>query len=240
MAAVVLPGQILQSDQLPQTTSNRTLTLGPGLSYHPPTTIQTTTAGLLQTDPRKNAVWVESLNSGRYTPTTGDLIIATVHHSSTDTYHCALTPHTPLAILGQLSFEGASRKTRPQLGSGSLVYARVSKADKWSEVELECVSPATGKSDGLGPLKDGMLFEISLGLARRLMMGAGKGGVVLLEEIGERVRFEVAIGRNGRVWVQAGSVGEVVRIGRCLKEVDERGLDVVAQKKLVRKVLGGT
>lgn len=237
-ATTVLPGQQLLPEQLPQTSSNRTLTLGPGLSYLPPSTITTTVAGTLCTDSRKNAVWIETLNSGRYSPSVGDLVIATIHHSSTDTYHCSLTPHTPTALLGQLSFEGATKKTRPQLNPGALVYARVSKADKWSDVELECVSAATGKSEGLGPLKGGMLFQVSAGLARRLMMGAGKGGVILLEEIGEKIRFEVAIGRNGAVWVDAPSVGEVVKIGRILKETDEGSLDVQQQKKLIRKLLG--
>lgn len=239
-STIVLPGQQLTADQLPQTTSNRTLTLGPGLSYLPPSTITTTVAGSLQTDARKNALWIESLNGGRYMPSVGDLVISTVHHSSTDTFHCSLSPHTPLVLLGQLSFEGATKKTRPQLNPGNLVYARVNKSDKWSDVEIECVSPATGKSDGLGPLKGGMLFHVSAGLARRLIMGGGKGGLVLLEEIGEKIRFEVAIGRNGAIWVDASSVGEVVNIGRILKETDEKGLDVAAQKKLVRKVLGGT
>lgn len=235
---IVLPGQDLLPYQLPQSTTSRTLTLGPGLRFTPPSTITTTIAGELCSDSRKNALWIESLNSGRYLPSVGDLVIATVHHSSTDTYHCSLTPHTPLALLGQLSFEGATKKTRPQLGSGALVYARVSKADKWSDVEIECVNPSTGKSDGMGPLKGGMLFDVTNSFARRLMMGAGKGGVVLLEEIGDKVRFEVAVGRNGRVWVDAGSVGEVVKIGSLLKDADERGLDVPAQKKLVKKVLG--
>jgi len=239
-STIVLPGQTLTPDQLPQTTSSRTLTLGPGLLFTPPSTITTTIAGTLTTDTRKNALWIESLNSGRYMPSVGDLVIGTIHHSSTDTYHVALTPHTSFALLGQLSFESATKKTRPQLNSGNIVYARVAKTDKWADVELECVSAATGKSDGLGPLKGGMLFHVSLGLARRLMMGAGKGGVVLLEEIGEKIRFEVAIGRNGVVWINAGSVADVVRIGRILKETDEKGLDVVAQKKLVRKMLGGT
>ncbi|KAK8201955.1 exosome non-catalytic core subunit rrp40 [Zalaria obscura] len=233
---IVLPGQDLPPALLPNSSTNKALTLGPGLRHIPPSSIITTVAGELCTDPRKNALWIEN-NGGRYLPHVGDLVVATVHHSSTDTYHCALTAHTPYALLGQLSFEGATKKTRPILASGALVYARVSKADKWSDVELECVHPATGKSDGLGPLKGGMLFEISLGLARRLMMGSGKGGVVLLEEIGEKIRFEVAVGRNGKVWVDSASVKETVAIGKALRETDEKMLDVEQQKKLIKKLL---
>jgi exosome complex component RRP40 len=36
--------------------------------------------------------------------------------------------------------------------------------------------------------------------------------------------FEVAVGRNGRVWVNSDDVRVVVAVGRCLEEVDERGI----------------
>jgi exosome complex component RRP40 len=232
----VLPGQELSPDQLPSQNTTRTLTLGPGLRHIPPVTIVATQAGELCTDSKKNAIWIENLG-GRYLPHAGELVVAVVQRSSADLYHCTLTPHTPSVLLGQLAFEGATKKTRPQLNTGALVYARVSKADKWSDVEIECVNPATGKSDGLGPLKAGMLFDVSPAFARRLMMGAGKGGVVLLEEIGEKVRFEVAVGRNGKVWVDSSTIAETVAIGRCLTETDEKDLDLQAQKKLVNKMV---
>jgi len=123
------------------------------------------------------------------------------------------------------------------LNAGDLVYARVSAASDYLDaVELECVSATTGKSDGLGPLKDGMVFEISLSMARRLMLGK-KGGCVLLEVLGERTAFEVAVGRNGRVWVGAGEIIVVVAVGRALQETDKLDLDEKAQKKLVDRLL---
>jgi len=231
---VVMPGDEISTDLFPS--SNRTLTLGPGLRHIPPSTITSTRAGELCTDGKKNAFWIESAG-GRYLPSVGDLVVATVHHSSMDTYHCALTPHTPFALLGQLDFEGATKKTRPVLNPGALVYGRVRKADKWSDVEIECFNSATGKSEGMGPLKGGMLFDVSSGLARRLMMGGGKGGVVLLEEFGEKIRFEIAIGRNGKVWINATSVKETLAIGKAFAQVDEKQLDVDEQKKLVKKLL---
>jgi len=236
---LVMPGDQISADMLPDSNTSKTLTLGPGLRHLPPSTITASRAGELCTDGRKNALWVES-TGGRYIPSTGDLVIATVHHSSVDTYHCAITSHTPFALLGQLSFEGATRKTRPILAPGHLVYARVSKADKWSDVEVECFNANTGKSEGLGPLKDGMLFEVSLGIARRLMMGGVKGGVVILDEFGEKIRFEVAVGRNGKVWVNAATIKETIAIGKALQETDSKALGIEDQKKLVRKVLKGT
>jgi len=237
---VLLPGEEVPSDQLPRSKKG-TLTLGPGLTHIPPSTILSTTSGTLQVDHKKSALWLEHSN-GRYQPSVGDLVIAQIHHGSTDTYHCSLTPHTPFALLGQLAFEGANKKNRPQLKAGDLVYARVSRASKWEDTEIECFNSGTGKAEGMGQLKEGMVWDVSPAFARRLMMGSdkegrSKGGVVVLEEIGEKVKFEVAVGRNGKAWVDSGSVRETVMIGRLLQQADQQSMDAEAQKKAVKKAL---
>ncbi len=172
----------------------------------------------------------------------GDLVIGQVHHSSADFNFVSLSPYTPNALLPALAFEGASRKTRPILAPGSLVFARVSLANKHMDPELECASPATGKAEGLGPLAttNAMVFPVSLGMARRLLMAraAEAGGVVVLEELGGAgLRFEAVAGRNGRLWVASESTKTVLIVGRAVTEVDEGMLDVQAQKKLVRRLM---
>jgi len=101
------------------------------------------------------------------------------------------------------------------------------------------VSPATGKADGLGELKGGMVFDVSLGLAARLLMAKPRdeGGLSVLEMLGQELGFEVAVGRNGRVWVDSGSVAETLLVGRALMETDDRRVDLEGQKKLVGKLL---
>ncbi|KAK2793969.1 exosome non-catalytic core subunit rrp40 [Onygenales sp. PD_12] len=272
---LLLPGDPIR--QQPQPPSNPPIKLSTGLRLlktSPPTTspptpkqkqnqpptpiiITPTKPGLLTTDTKRNTCTLTTFSHRRYTPTANDLVIAQIHHSSPDYFHCTLSPHTPHAFLAQLAFEGATRKTRPQLKAGEIVYARVlsTGVGAGGEVELTCVNPATGKAEpgGLGPLVGGMVFEVSTGLAERLMMKAGEGGVVVLEELGRRLEgmggFEVAVGKNGRVWVDcspvagAGAGGPEVRvkvmvvIGRCLREVDENGLGVQEQKMVVGRVL---
>ncbi|KAI5364586.1 Putative exosome complex RNA-binding protein 1/RRP40/RRP4 [Septoria linicola] len=234
-STVLLPGDAIPSELLPKSKKG-TLTLGPHLRHLPPSTLLSTSSGTLQVDHKKSALWLEHPN-GRYLPAVNDLVIAQIHHSSTDTYHCSLTPHTPYALLGQLAFEGASKKTRPQLKSGDLVYARVSKASKWEDTEIECVNSNTGKGEGMGPLTGGMMFNVSAGFARRLMLGAKKGGIVVLDVVGEKVKFEVAVGRNGRVWIDSGSVKETVAIGRLLVSADEQGWEEEKQRSEVKRIL---
>lgn len=235
--AFVLPGDTVPEASIPQPKKGA-LTLGPGLRSIPPKTLSATTAGNLHIDQRKSALWIDSPH-GRYLPRVGDQVVAQIHHSSAETWHCAITPHTPYALLPQLAFEGANKKSRPKFESGDLVYARVSKCSKWADTELECVNPATGKAEGMGPLKGGMVFDVSPAFARRLMMGSGKGGVVVLQALSEKVGFEVAAGRNGRVWVDSGSVASTLVVGRLLMAADEGCWDVETQKREVKKALKG-
>nr|KMM64600.1 hypothetical protein CPAG_00952 [Coccidioides posadasii RMSCC 3488] len=249
---ILLPGDTVPSHL--KTASNNSLKLGQNLHVlshaTSPIPITSTQAGLLLQDPKRNSVNILTFPRRRYIPQPSDLVIAQIHHSSADYFHCTLSPHTPHVFLPQLAFEGATRKTRPQLKSGELVYARVLSVGlgPGAEIELTCVNPATGKAEpgGLGPLNGGMVFDVSVGLAGRLMSPGGSGGVVVLEELGKKLEslggFEIAVGKNGRVWVDSSAGGEegikmIVAVGRCLREVDEENLEVGGQKKLVSRVL---
>ncbi|PYH40557.1 exosome non-catalytic core subunit RRP40 [Aspergillus saccharolyticus JOP 1030-1] len=268
---VLLPGDEIPSEYLPST-SSAPLRLGAGLRLlsqpHPTTkssstpshVLTATQAGILSTDNKRNAVSILSSPHRRYIPTANDLVIAQIHHSSPDYFHCMITPQAPHAVLGQLSFEGATKKTRPMLKQGDLVYARVLSTGlgAGAEVELACVNPATGRAEpgGLGPLNGGMVFDVSTGMAARLMKASssstgehqqeGVAGLVVLDELGKKLEkaggFEIAIGRNGKVWVDCSNSGDAavkatVAIGRCLTTLDQHELTAADQKKLVSRVL---
>lgn len=176
----------------------------------------------------------------QYTPSPSDLVIGRVLRSATDLYYISLSPYTPPASLPHLAFESATKKTRPQLAPGALVYARVSLANRHMDPELECVSPSTGKADGLGPLTGGMVFDVSPGFARRLLLARSRdeGGVEVLELLGaEGMAFETAVGRNGRVWVGSESVRAVAVVGRALRETDEGRLGGEEQRRLVKRLV---
>ena len=173
-------------------------------------------------------------------PRVGELVIGTVHKSAADVYYVLLSDHTAPVLLPQLSFEAATRKTRPMLAPGALVYARVSLANKHMDAEIECVSAATGKSEGMGPLNGGMLFGVSLGMARRLMMPktAQDGKLVVLDEFASLgLLFETATGRNGKFWVDSDDVKTVIAVGRAIQETDEKRLGVDEQRRLVKKLI---
>jgi len=119
--------------------------------------------------------------------------------------------------------------------------------------ELECYDSESGKGSEFGELKGGMIFSISLGLARRLL-GDGKkmqqaakragetwkggNGAELLEELGKSIAFECAIGRNGKVWVDSGDVATTLMVGRCF--MASEGLMAEEVRSMVRAELKKT
>jgi len=157
-----------------------------------------------------------------------------------DAYYASITDYTAYATLPHLSFEGATKKTRPQLAQGALVYARVTLANKHMDPEMECVSSSTGKSEGLGPLTGGMMFNVSPGMARRLMLGnpVVQGELGVLRDLSSaNLAFEIAVGRNGKVWVNSKSIKTTMAVGRAIQETDEKKLKIGQQTQLVQRLV---
>ena len=129
--------------------------------------------------------------------------------------------------------------------------------------ELECYDAESGKAEGFGELKGGMVFGISLGMARRLL-GDGKkirqlklrqekavaeregkqlqdsgidmsSGKEVLEELGENLAFEIAVGRNGRVWVDSVDAKTTLCVMRCIQQSEF--LTGGEQRQLVKEAI---
>lgn len=86
-------------------------------------------------------------------------------------------------------------------------------ANKDMEAELECMNPTTGKADGFGELKGGFVIKISLGLARRLLDPKN----LVLRLLGQHIPFEMAVGTNGKVWVNSASAQHTILICNAIR-----------------------
>lgn len=91
-----------------------------------------------------------------------------------------------------------------------------------------------GRSRGLGALpSSGSLFQVNLNLARRLLSPSS----TLLSLVGKDVRYEIACGVNGRIWVNAFYVSEVIAIRNIIlgsEFVPECDLPAYVDKKISR------
>eukprot|EP00061_Rhincodon_typus_P016929 g45399.t1 len=82
---------------------------------------------------------------------------------------------------------------------GDLVFAQFVVANKDMEPELVCID-SCGRSNGMGVIgPDGLLFKVSLSIARKLL----SPNCEVMKNLGELYPFEIVVGMNGRIWVKA-------------------------------------
>ncbi|CAG8434194.1 1748_t:CDS:2 [Ambispora gerdemannii] len=204
---VVLPG-----DALP--VYEHKLKLGPGLIQDEDQIIAVK-GGVLKHQPAGNKYWVES-NQRRYVAATGDPIIGVITQKGGEFFRVDIgAAHS--AVLSYYAFENATKRYRPNHDVGTLIYARISQANKDMEPELECVNPATGRADGYGELKGGQVAKCSLGLARRLL----ETETPILKDLGDHIPFETAIGLNGRIWINADTTKNTIVVINAIKDSEK-------------------
>ncbi|KAK9455974.1 hypothetical protein V1511DRAFT_496191 [Dipodascopsis uninucleata] len=244
MSTIVLPGDPVAIPEVGDgNEQNRPIIqIGPGILHILPEDLIPVRAGSLETvtSKRRHArvagkttsvatIYVESAR-GRYVPAIHDSIIGTVLGRFGDLekayYRISLPSCTaPIGILSASAFANAgSRKTRPNLVPGTTVYARISAMSiALGEPELECFDERTGKDGGFGELKGGMIADVSVGMARRLLISSNSSsrGSSVVDVIGRSIPFEIVIGRNGRIWVDAGSCQATVAVLRSIQETSD-------------------
>jgi exosome complex component RRP40 len=95
---------------------------------------------------------------------------------------------------------------------GDVVYAKIVTASKDMEAELVCVD-AYGKKSGLGQLENGgFLFSVPLHLVRKMLSPES----VLLKKLGQTLKFEIAVGMNGRIWVRTTHPKDTICIANAI------------------------
>ncbi|KAL3642368.1 hypothetical protein CASFOL_013183 [Castilleja foliolosa] len=207
--------------------TNQTIKLGGGLRQDGDM-ISVMKAGKLKFS-KPNKYWVESSHK-RYVPCAGDNILGIVVDARADNFIVDIKGPT-LAFLPVLAFEGGTRRNIPKFEIGTLLYVRVVKANTGMNPELSCMD-ASGKAAEYGPLKDGFMFESSTGLSRTLLSSPT---CPVLETLGKKIAFEIAVGLNGRVWVNATSPSIIVLVANTIMKTES--LSPVQQKIKVESLL---
>ncbi|XP_076290284.1 exosome complex component Rrp40 isoform X2 [Lasioglossum baleicum] len=166
-------------------------------------------AGILKkTNP---AVYYVDSYQKRYIPNRGENVVGIVVQKGGDIFKVDIGA-SEQASLSYLAFEGATKKNRPDLQVGDLVFAKLVVASKDMEPELVCVD-SHGKEKKLGVLgSDGMLFTCSLSLIRKILNPSS----LLFNTLARSQAFEVAAGMNGRVWVKARTIRETIAVANAI------------------------
>jgi exosome complex component RRP40 len=169
-----------------------------------------------------------------YTPLVGDTVIGIVTEEKTSTtsstslqgvaaggegsgpeiaYKVRLQGSS-IGLLPQLAFDGASKRNKPTLAVGAAVFCRVATVSKHLEPELSCCVVSGPRKEWMtgqaifGELKGGTLLTVEISFARTLL----DPECVLLAALGASLPFEMAVGLNGIVWINAKEIRHVIAI----------------------------
>jgi exosome complex component RRP40 len=137
--------------------------IGPGLSQGIFNEIQAHKAGIVRE--QTNILYLDT-SQKRYYPQLQEPVVGVIEGKMGDGYKVDIGASFP-AYLDSLSFEGASKRNKPNLVNGSIVYGRITIASRDMDPEISCIGNS-GKAEGLGELsKKGALIQVGLSLARR-------------------------------------------------------------------------
>lgn len=226
MTSIIFPGDEAHLDE------TKPVNIGPGFYCDPISQkVLPVNAGVkvVSEGKKDQSVYVD-YNSRRYIPAVGDLVLGTIVGQFTDSYKVSLSNFSSSVTLSYMAFPNASKKNRPTLKVGDLVYARVSAADKELEAELECMDSTTGRDAGFGLLDGGMVVEVTLRFARLLLF---ENAYPLLPLLAKHTQFEVAIGVNGRIWIKCDELKDTLACFRSI--LDCQNVPISNYKAIVKK-----
>uniref|UniRef100_A0A2M4BYL9 Exosome complex component RRP40 n=1 Tax=Anopheles marajoara TaxID=58244 RepID=A0A2M4BYL9_9DIPT len=202
----VLAGDVIIEPMEMIKTSKKVI-LGPGLRMDQDV-VRASKCGQLKTKP-PNTFWVDA-HQKRYVPTRGELVVGVVMAKAGDIFRVDIGS-SETASLSYVAFEGATKKNRPDVNIGDIVYARLLIAHPDVEPELVCVD-SHGKKGKLGILHDGFLLSCSLNLIRKILSPK----CTFLSLLAKELKFEMAAGMNGRLWIRGRTVKETIAIGNAI------------------------
>jgi exosome complex component RRP40 len=136
----VMPGEDVTSSV---TSGSKSIKIGPGL-VQVGSRVQTVAPGVLKYRAPSN-YWVET-NRKRYYPKVDDQIVGLIEQVAGDFYTVNIFSGSN-CILNRQAFEGATKRNKPELKRGDILYARVIKANKDCDIELSCISTTGSKKE---------------------------------------------------------------------------------------------
>ena len=152
-----------------------------------------------------------------YTPKVNDVVIGLITLKTLEFYKLYINSNFE-ATLNTIDFEGATRKTRPKLNIGDIVFGRVINENKFYNTIISCRSIedtktwSTGESM-FGQLIDGRLYDIN----REYIWNLYNNNKII-ERLKDMVEFEMVIGMNGKIWIKSEKLEDNIKIYQCILE----------------------
>jgi len=231
---LVFPGDVFTVDS-----QGKKTIIGKGMTLLPRKTadkflfdkVLITRIGILrQISVQPSRFFVES-SVKRYIPTVNDELVGVVVGKFGMTYKVEINAPR-YGYLDFLAFHGATKRNRPNLRIGAVVYCKVVEADRNLNPVLSCKSDIFKKEWMSGEafyteLKKGFTFKVSVAYAFELR----KKDNFCLNYLGSKIGFEIVVGSNGRIWINAGTVKMTILAVNSIKAAEGK-----PQSKVTRMI----
>jgi exosome complex component RRP40 len=89
--------------------------------------------------------WVEG-DKKMYVPRVSDQVVGIIEEKMGEFYRVNIFSSSS-ALLNKLAFEGATKRNKPELKKGDVLYLRVSIADKDLDTEVTCITSSGSKKE---------------------------------------------------------------------------------------------
>ena len=126
-----------------------------------------------------------------YFPEKNHFLIGIVKTKTADSFVVDINAPTD-GTLGALDFDGASKRNKPSLSPGDIVFARVADYSKFIGAKLSCQNAGYSAGKVLGELKGGVVVSGLRGREKRVEEK--------MEILKNYCKFEVAFGKNDLLW----------------------------------------
>ena len=226
----VLPGDVIASTLPSPLDSSASITLGPGLHYDKDTEAFTSHSCGHIREPSSSVYYVDGYRPSTSSLSTGDFVLGVVVRRQLESVLVDIG-YNELASLSLYDFEGSTKRTKPNVDRGDVIYGRL-KIEGECQPQITCVNE-DGKADGMGVLhENGYLFDISIDVANELVDRDN-----LLQELGNDIPYEIAIGANGRIWIKAASTRTMIALRKVLLERARNKMNINELKALFQQRL---
>lgn len=227
-----------------------------------PTVYATVAGQLTQSKSSNHTFFVQSVaDDGRYQPLLHDRVVGVVEDrfgsdgAGGDLYRIHIgAGHT--ATLSNLAFEGATKRNKPSLKPGQVLYARVAAVHVHLELELSCQLGPLDMGQGMtrrdwmtdegcyGILQGGTVLRVAHDWTRRDLLPSQQH--VVWRELAAAAAAknnsttttlagEVAVGANGWIWMHAASSSATVMLYNILRNAPV--LTEAQTRAMVRQIL---
>lgn len=150
-----------------------------------------------------------------YSPKKEDVIIGTITVKTFEQYRLDIgTSHE--ALLNSIDFEGATRKTKPNLQVGDLIFAKIYHTNKFDNTILTCKSDDNSKTWSSGESLFGQLVKGNVYCFPRIWSWKLINNNYTIERLKDYVDFEICIGMNGRLWINSDNINDISKIHNAI------------------------